>query len=102
MTQGAKADLLQAFLLLKTPAECEAFLQDLCTPAELEAMVGRFQVSRLLLQDELSYRDIQEQTGVSLATITRVARFLKQEPYQGYKIILERLASLPHHRHPHA
>ena len=33
--------LLRALLALETPAEMRAFLRDLCTPAELEAMTDR-------------------------------------------------------------
>ncbi len=62
--------------LLCTPAETEKLLADLCTPSEIEAMAGRWAVV-LLLKKKLSYRAIQEKTGVSLATITRVARPLK-------------------------
>ncbi len=53
-----------------------AFLLDLCTPAELQAMADRWQVVRLL-QQGLSYRVIQEKTGVSVTTIGRVARFVE-------------------------
>jgi uncharacterized protein YerC len=30
-------------------------------------------------------------TGASTTTVTRVARFLSQEPWQGYRTILDRL-----------
>ncbi len=83
--------LYEAVLQLKSPKECEAFLQDLCTPAEINAMQERWRVAQLLDSRTLSYRDIHEQTGVSLATISRVARFLMQEAYQGYRLILDRI-----------
>ncbi len=67
------------------------FLVDLCTPAELRALSERWAVAKLLDEGELSYRDIREKTGVSTTTIGRVARFLKDEPHQGYRIILDRL-----------
>ena len=37
----------------------------------------------------LSYRDIHEATGVSTTTIVRVARFLRQEPNQGYRMAID-------------
>jgi len=53
----------------------KALLLDLCTPAELQAMVDRWQVVQLL-QRGLSYRAISEKTGISVTTVGRVARFL--------------------------
>ncbi len=83
-------DLCQAFLLLKDEEEVENFLKDLCTPQEIKALADRWRVCRILEAGELSYREINEQTGASLATIGRVARFLKDEPHHGYRLILER------------
>jgi len=67
------------------------FLTDLCTPAELRALRERWQVAQILDGSDSSYRDIHSQTGVSTTTIGRVARFLKDEPHQGYRIVLDRL-----------
>ncbi len=67
--------LYQAILTLKTADECKAFFHDLCTPAEIQALADRWAVVALL-RHELSYREIQRLTGVSLTTIGRVARFL--------------------------
>ena len=55
----------------------QAFLTDLCTPAELEAMTDRWRVVPLLLRG-LPYRDIHALTGVSVTTIGRVARTLER------------------------
>ena len=66
------------------------FLIDLCTPAERRALSERWHVARLLDQGDLSYRQINEATGVSTTTIGRVARFLNEEPHQGYRLILDR------------
>ena len=67
------------------------FLTDLCTPAELRALRERWLVAQILNEGEASYRDINAQTGVSTTTIGRVARFLKDEPHQGYRIVLDRI-----------
>lgn len=88
---GKDINLYQAILELKSLEECTAFFQDLCTPAEIMAMKERWRVAQLLDQQSLSYRQIQEKTGTSLATIGRVARFLTQEAYQGYRLILDRM-----------
>lgn len=84
-------DLYEALLMLKNRDECERFLADLCTPQEIRALKERWRVCQLLEQGDLSYREIQQMSNASLVTITRVARFLKDEPYQGYKTILDRL-----------
>ena len=60
---------------LETVEECRNFLKDLCTPAELQALVDRWQVVSYL-QEGLPYRKIHDLTGVSVTTIGRVARFL--------------------------
>lgn len=78
--------LSRAFLNLRSVDECDAFLKDLCTPAELQALVDRWQVV-LLLKEEHSYRRINELTGVSVTTIGRVARFLS-DGYGGYEAAL--------------
>ena len=82
-------DLCDALLLLKNRQEAYHFLKDLCTPQEINALAERWHVCRLLEQGDLSYRDIHGITGASLTTIGRVARFLKDEPYQGYRTVLK-------------
>ncbi len=83
--------LCDALCLLDTSEEMERFLIDLCTPAELRALAERWQVACMLDQSEQSYREIRDETGVSTTTIGRVARFLKDEPHQGYRIVLDRM-----------
>jgi TrpR-related protein YerC/YecD len=61
--------------LLDKPEDVRAFLIDLCTPAELEALSDRWSVVPLLLEGH-PYRDIHDRTGVSVTTIGRVARTL--------------------------
>lgn len=81
--------LYEAVLKLKTVDECKAFLQDLCTVAELRAIQQRLEVA-MLLNEGLIYNDILERTGASSATISRVNRAL-QYGADGYKTILPRL-----------
>ena len=81
--------LYEAILALKTPEECRAFFQDLCTVAELRAMSQRLEVAQLL-DEGLIYNDILQRTGASSATISRVNRAL-QYGADGYKTILPRL-----------
>jgi|TARA_X000001036_G_C20245151_1_gene629772 TrpR-related protein YerC/YecD len=83
--------LNEIFLLLKNKNEVDDFLKDLCTPAELKALEERWTVAQLLYEDNLSYREIAAKLKTSTTTVTRVARFLSSEPYQGYKRILKRI-----------
>jgi TrpR-related protein YerC/YecD len=85
-----RKELVQALRLAKDASEMELFIIDLCTPAELRALSERWHVAKLLDEGEMSYREINALTGVSTTTIGRVARFLNDEPHQGYRAILDR------------
>jgi TrpR-related protein YerC/YecD len=87
--QQAEDALFQAIVTLQTATECRDFFRDLCTPAELQALVDRWSVVGLL-RDGLTYREISARTGVSVTTIGRVARFLA-EGFGGYRTVVERL-----------
>lgn len=88
---AAIKELCQALLLLKNRNEMIRFFNDLCTPQEIRALAERWRVCHFLSQGDLSYREISRQTGASLTTIGRVARFLKEEPHRGYQLILKRM-----------
>lgn len=87
--ESAGAALCRALLTPRDEAEMARLLADLCTPAEIRSLAERWQVARLLDATDLSYRDIHDATGVSTTTIVRVARFLRQEPHQGYRRALD-------------
>jgi len=89
--ESAVQELCEALLSLKTPEEINRFLKDLCTPQEIRDLSERWRVCKILDQDELSYREISALTGVSLATIGRIARFLTTEPHQGYQLALKKM-----------
>jgi TrpR-related protein YerC/YecD len=84
-------DLCVALLENRSVDEMITFLRDLCTPAEIRDMVDRWHVCRLLHRGNLSYREIRSATGLSLSTIGRVSRFLRDEGGNGYTLILERI-----------
>lgn len=86
-----REDLALALTSVNTAEEMERFLVDLCTPAELRALSERWHVAKMLDKGEQSYREINALTGISTTTIGRVARFLKDEPHQGYRTVLDRL-----------
>ena len=82
-------DMYKAILTLRTVEECMAFLDDLCSVTELQAMEQRYQVA-VLLSKGMIYNDILAETGASSATISRVNRSL-QYGKDGYSLAFRRL-----------
>lgn len=80
--------LSRAFAALDGADEVRAFLEDLCTPAELEAMADRWKVVPLLVEG-VPYREIHDRTGVSVTTIGRVARTIERGA-GGYRLAIQR------------
>ena len=85
-------ELCQALLLVDSVDSCRRFLTDLCTPGELTALADRWAVARQL-ERGVAYRRIHDKTGVSTATVTRVARSLARGE-GGYRAVLERLSAV--------
>ena len=83
------AALYRALLTLKTPEECYAFFEDLCTVSEQMAMEQRFEVAMLLDQGSI-YNEVLEKTGVSSAAVSRVKRCLNYGS-GGYRTVLDRM-----------
>lgn len=82
--------LYEAIAVLKTPAEIKKFFKDLCTPTEIQAMADRWGVVDDIKAGK-PYRQIYNETGVSVTTIGRVARCIILGE-GGYRIAYERLA----------
>lgn len=82
-------DLFLAVLRLESEEECYRFFEDLCTIKELQAISQRFQVAKLL-DEHKTYSEIEEITGASTATISRVNRCLIYGA-DGYRTLLDRL-----------
>jgi TrpR-related protein YerC/YecD len=81
--------LFEAILTLKTIDECYVFFDDLCTVNEIQSMSQRLEVARMLRLDQ-TYKQIEQETSASTATISRVKRCLNYGN-DGYKMALERL-----------
>ena len=81
-------DLVRALLSLRTDDEMACFLRDLCTVAELRALSERWQAVQKL-DDGLPYRTVADETGMSTATVTRVAHWLNHGE-GGYRVALDR------------
>jgi TrpR-related protein YerC/YecD len=88
----AERNLYAAVAALRSAQECRAFFRDLCTPAELQAMADRWAVVEWL-QRGAPYREIHRATGVSVTTISRVARFLANGN-GGYALAVKRIDSV--------
>ena len=79
----------KAILSLKTEEDCARFFEDVATIGEVQAMAQRLHVAKLL-NDGCKYSDVEEATGASTATISRVSRCLTYGA-DGYKLVLGRL-----------
>jgi TrpR-related protein YerC/YecD len=84
------ADLFATIAALRTPQEVQAFLRDLCTRAELDAMAHRWEVAQLL-EEGLPYLEVAQKAHASTTTVTRVAQWLRNGE-GGYRLALSRRA----------
>jgi TrpR-related protein YerC/YecD len=81
--------LFDAILSLKNREECYLFFDDLCTINELKSLAQRLEVARMLREGK-TYNQIEESTGASTATISRVKRCL-HFGNDGYQMVLDRI-----------
>ena len=82
-------DLFDAIMSITSREECYKFFEDLCTVKEIKAMAQRYGVAKLLL-DRKTYSEIEEATGASTATISRINRTL-QYGADGYTSVIGRM-----------
>jgi TrpR-related protein YerC/YecD len=82
------SQLYQSLLTLKTEQEVKAYCTDLMTPQEIESFADRLEVA-LELAAGKPQRKVAEETGVSIATVTRVNKALTRGE-QGYKLVIGR------------
>ena len=81
-------ELFAAILSISTEEECAAFFEDICTIKELQDLSQRWCVARMLSGGE-KYQTIEEQTGASTATISRVNKCLNYGS-GGYRAIIDK------------
>lgn len=81
----------EAILKLETTEECEKFFADVCTVKEIKDLAQRYEVARLLLDENEvhTYNDIAKSTGASTATISRVKNSVLYGQ-GGYRLVTER------------
>ena len=80
--------LFEAILSLHDQEDCYRFFEDLTTINELHAIAQRWQVAKLL-DENCKYKEIEEQTGASTATISRINKCLLYGA-DGYRRVLDR------------
>lgn len=81
--------LFEAILSLKNIEECYRFFEDICTIKEIQSITQRLEVASLL-RNKKTYTEIEELTGASTSTISRVNRVLNYGQ-DGYNLILDRV-----------
>lgn len=82
-------ELFEAIMALKDMDEYYRFFEDICTVKEIQSLSQRLKVAKLLRENK-TYHEIEEITGASTATISRINRCLVYGS-DGYQLILERL-----------
>lgn len=82
-------DLLKAIGLLKNSNERAKFLRDLLTEPEIKEFSSRFLAARML-DAKNPYTQIEKVTGLSSATVARIAKWLKKGK-GGYKLAIHRM-----------
>ena len=84
-----KKDLIRAVLLLETPDEVRGFLRDLMTESEITEFSKRLKAAQML-NNKISYVEIEKETGLSSTTIARVSKWLNSKE-GGYKNVINKL-----------
>lgn len=94
-TTKKNTQLTASILKLKSPDEVQRFLRDLMTPLEIQEFANRLEAASLL-SSLMQYNYITEKTGLSSATIARIAKWLNGS-LGGYRLVLSRLSNSSHH-----
>ncbi len=71
-------ELAAVFLHLDSLEEVKLFLDDICTEKEIIEIANRWKVARMLIAG-LSWKKIEKITGVSSATIAKVAKRMQNK-----------------------
>ncbi|QLQ22756.1 MAG: hypothetical protein HZT42_11355 [Paracoccaceae bacterium] len=88
--RGRELDqLFEAILKLETLEDCYQLFEDLATVNEIQALAQRLEVARQIREGN-TYHKIEDATGASTTTISRVKRCLNYGT-GGYDLALERL-----------
>ncbi len=89
MTETSTMDeLYHVVLSIDSQTTLRAFLEDLLTPTERQAISDRWQAAQRLNQG-MTQREVAQELGLSVATVTRVARSLANQ-HGGYNALLKK------------
>lgn len=81
-----RAELLEILIRIKDSKILARFLEDILTPQELSEIIRRWQIVKLLVK-RIPQRTISRNLGVSIATVTRGARVLRDKKSSFYQIL---------------
>ena len=88
LSKQEKIEQLYALIAqLRTPEECRAFFDDLCTCKELEKMAERVYAAKLLMAGN-TYNQVMSRADISSATLSRVSRCVQYG--SGYSRVLKK------------
>ena len=82
-------DLFKVILKLKNIRETKKFFRDLLTSEEIIEFGKRWQAAQML-DKNISYEKIIEETGLSSRTVARISKWLNQGA-GGYKLMLKKI-----------
>lgn len=81
-------DLFTAFSKISSQDEREKFFFDLLTHDELVDIARRWKVAKML-NDKISFTEIEAKTGMSSTTIARISKWLKSG-YGGMQLMVKK------------
>ena len=79
-------DLIRSVLQLRSVSRAKRYIRDLMTEDEIRMIVSRWRVARSLAAG-VTYRQIEEETGLSSRTIARISHSLRNGE-GGYRLLL--------------
>lgn len=88
-------ELMEAILLLKDSSEAKKFFRDLLTETELKEVGNRWKAAKMLSKN-VTYIEIEKETGLSSTTVARISKWLNNGK-NGYNLILNRIYSTKIH-----
>jgi len=90
-------DIITVLAEMNDKTDVFNFLRDLLSEKEILEFSNRFKVAKML-EDKVSYKDIEEKTWVSSTTIARISKFLNWDN-KGYKNAISTLKSVTEKHH---
>lgn len=86
------SEITEILSIMNKKEDIYSFLRDLISSKEILEFSNRFEVAKML-DEKVSYKEIEEKTKMSSTTIARISKFLKWEN-NGYKNAINILKSV--------